>query len=244
MEGRRDVSLRGSKIVVIGGASGMGLATARAAVSEGASVVIAGRTMKKLEVAVDEIGGGAEPFAVDLVDEGSVAQLFERVGELDHLAVTGASGSTGAFLSQPMSEAKAFMDSKFWGAFRAARYAAPRIRAGGSITFNSGNYAIKPAAGVAAVTASLAALEMLGKSLALELAPIRVNSVRPGTIDTPLWGSMSEAEREEMFESAAGRAPVGRIGRPEDVARAILFLMDHDYVTGTVLEINGGESLV
>jgi NAD(P)-dependent dehydrogenase (short-subunit alcohol dehydrogenase family) len=141
-------------------------------------------------------------------------------------------------------EAQEFMDSKFWGAFRAARYAAPRIRAGGSITFNSGTYATKPTAGVAAVTASLAALEMLGKSLALELAPIRVNSVRPGTIDTPLWSSMSEAERGEMFEAAAGRAPVGRIGRPEDVARAILFLMDHDYLTGTVLEVNGGESLV
>lgn len=238
------MSLEGSRIVVIGGASGMGLATARAAVAEGASVVIAGRTMRRLRDAADEIGGGTEPVVVDLTDEDSVAELFEEVGELDHLAVTGASGSTGGFLSQPVPEAQEFMDSKFWGAFRAARYAAPLVRPGGSITFNSGTYAAKPTAGVAAVTASLAALEMLGKSLALELAPVRVNSVRPGTIDTPLWGSMSEAERGEMFEAAAKRAPVGRIGRPEDVARAILFLMDHDYLTGTVLEVNGGESLV
>lgn len=180
--------------MVIGGASGMGLATARAAAVEGASVTIAGRTMEKLRYAADEIGGGVEPIVVDLIDEGSVAELFEKVGEIDHLAVTGASGSTGAFLSQPVSEAREFMDSKFWGAFRAARHAAPRIRPGGSITFNSGTYATKPTAGVAAVTASLAALEMLGKSLALELAPIRVNSVHPGTIDTPLWSSMSEAE--------------------------------------------------
>ena len=238
------MSLEGSRVVVIGGASGMGLATARAAVAEGASVVIAGRTMRKLRDAADLVGRGTEPIVVDLIDEGSVAELFEEVGELDHLAVTGASGSTGAFLSQPVSEAREFMDSKFWGAFRAARYAAPRVKRGGSITFNSGTYAVKPSAGVAAVTASLAALEMLGKSLALELAPVRVNSVRPGTIDTPLWGSISEAERQEMFEAAAGRAPVGRIGRPEDVARAILFLMDHHYLTGTVLEVNGGESLV
>ena len=236
--------MRGSRIVVIGGASGMGLATARAAAAEGASVVIAGRTMQKLREAAGDIGGDTKPVAVDLVDEGSVVGLFEEVGELDHLVVTGASGSTGAFLSQTVSEAQEFMDSKFWGAFRAARSATPYVRAGGSITFNSGTYAIKPTSGVAAVTASLAALEMLGKSLALELAPIRVNSVRPGTIDTPLWGSMSEAERAEMFGLAAGRAPVGRIGQPEDVARAILFLMDHDYVTGTVLEVNGGESLV
>ncbi len=222
----------------------MGLATVRAAVAEGASVTIAGRTMEKLRDAAEEIGGGTEPVVVDLTDEDSVAGLFAQVGEIDHLAVTGASGSTGEFLSQPVPEAQEFMDSKFWGAFRAARYAAPRVRAGGSITFNSGTYATKPTAGVAAVTASLAALEMLGKSLALELAPIRVNSVRPGTIDTPLWSSMSETERGEMFEAAAGRAPVGRIGQPEDVARAILFLMDHDYLTGTVLEVNGGESLV
>ena len=237
------MSLRDSRILVIGGSSGMGRATAQAAVAEGASVVIAGRTMEKLRDVADEIGG-AEPIGVDLADEESVAGLFGEVGELDHLVVTGASGSTGDFLSQPVSEAQGFMDSKFWGAFRAARYAAPRVRAGGSITFNSGTYAAKPTAGVAAVTASLAALEMLGKSLALELAPVRVNTVRPGTIDTPLWSSMSEAERDEMFASAAARAPVGRIGRPEDVARAILFLMDHDYLTGTVLEVNGGESLV
>lgn len=236
--------LEGRRVVVVGGASGMGLATARAAAAAGALVTISGRNAGRLESAAKEIGGRSEIVPADLTDEASVAGLFEAVGELDHLVVTGGSGSTGEFLSQPVTEAKAFMDSKFWSAFRAARYAAPRLREGGSITFNSGGYAVKPAAGVAAVTASLAALEMLGKSLALELAPIRVNTVRPGTIETPLWSSMSDAERQQFFDEAAARAPIGRVGQPEDVARAILFLMEHDYLTGTVLEVNGGESLL
>lgn len=236
-------SLENKRVVVIGGGSGMGFATARAAVEAGAEVTIAGRNVDKLEKAASDIGGRVGVATVDLTDENSVSDLFEGTGELDHLAVTGASGSTGEFLEQPVAEAQEFMDSKFWGAFRAARNAAPRVRRGGSITFNSGTYAAKPTAGVAAVTASLAALEMLGKSLALELAPVRVNTVRPGTIDTPLWSSMSDEERQELYETAANQAPVGRIGQPEDVARAILFLMTHDYFTGTVLEVNGGESL-
>jgi len=222
----------------------MGLATARAAAATGASVTISSRNAEKLEAAAAEIEGPVETVFADLTDDASLAGLFERVGELDHLAVTGASGSTGEFLSQPVAEAQTFMDSKFWGAFRAARHAAPRLREGGSITFNSGGYAVKPTAGVAAVTASLAALEMLGKSLALELAPIRVNTVRPGTIETRLWSSMFYAERQRFFDEAAARAPVGRIGQPEDVACAIVFLVDHDYLTGTVLEVNGGESLL
>jgi NAD(P)-dependent dehydrogenase (short-subunit alcohol dehydrogenase family) len=164
------VSLEGKRIVVIGGGSGMGLAVAHAVADQGAEVVISGRTVQKLEEAASDIAGHVEIEQVDLTDEDSVAQLFERVGTLDHLVVTGASGSTGDFLSQPVDEAQNFMESKFWGAFRSARYAALRLPDGGSITFNSGGFAVKPTAGVAALTASLAALEMLGKSLALELA--------------------------------------------------------------------------
>lgn len=237
------MSLEGKKIVVIGGGSGMGLAVAQAAAAQDAELVISGRTVHKLEKAASDISGSVEVEQVDLTSEDSVARLFERVGALDHLVVTGASGATGDFLSQPVEEAQEFMESKFWGAFRSARYAAPRLSDRGSITFNSGGFAVKPTAGVAAVTASLAALEMLGKSLALELAPIRVNSVRPGTIETPLWSEMSESERRELFEEAANRAPVGRVGQPEDVALAVLFLINHDYITGTVLEANGGETL-
>ncbi|MGF1472828.1 MAG: SDR family oxidoreductase [Rubrobacteraceae bacterium] len=237
------MSLEDKRIVVIGGGSGMGLAVAHAAAAQDAEVIISGRNVQKLEEAASGISGRVQVAQLDLTDEDSVAQMFERVDTLDHLVVTGASGSPGEFLSQPVTEAQYFMDSKFWGAFRAARYAAPRLREKGSITFNSGGFAVTPTAGAALVTASLAALEMLGKSLALELAPIRVNSVRPGTIETPLWNEMPESDRRKLFEEAANRAPVGRVGQPEDVALAVLFLINHEYITGTVLDVNGGETL-
>jgi NAD(P)-dependent dehydrogenase (short-subunit alcohol dehydrogenase family) len=116
--------------------------------------------------------------------------------------------------------------------------------AGGSITFITGVAVVRPPRGAAMVTAAFAAVEGLTRALALELGPLRVNTIRPGYTDSEMWGGLSDAEREDLRRRVAAAMPVGRMGRPEDIAHAALFLMTNPQVTGAVLEVSGGESLV
>jgi NAD(P)-dependent dehydrogenase (short-subunit alcohol dehydrogenase family) len=244
---RASYSLEGQKVVIVGGTSGMGLGAARAAAEAGAKVVVAGRRPEGARSS----GGGEretdrfEHAVVDITDEPSIRQLFERVGKLDHLLVTATpSAKDGPFLQQDLSAAQAIMNGKFFGSWACARHAAPRMRAGGSITFLTGGAAIRPRAGMATVTATFAALETLSQALALELGPLRVNTLRPGVIDSDMWSFLDEAGREKLRQKVRETFPVRRIGTVEDVGHAAVFLMTNPYVTGAVLEISGGETLV
>ncbi len=136
------------------------------------------------------------------------------------------------------------MNGKFFGSWACARHAAPRMRAGGSITFLTGGAAIRPRAGMATVTATFAALETLSQALALELGPLRVNTLRPGVIDSDMWSFLDEAGRAKLRQKVQETFPVRRIGTIEDIGHAAVFLMTNPYVTGAVLEISGGETLV
>jgi NAD(P)-dependent dehydrogenase (short-subunit alcohol dehydrogenase family) len=136
------------------------------------------------------------------------------------------------------------MDGKFFGSWACARYAAPVLAAGGSITFLSGGLAVRPEAGTTMITAAFAAVEALGRALAVELAPTRVNTIRPGFIDSPMWNFLGESEREEMREERRASLPVRRVGEVEDIGQAAVFLMTSPYVTGAVLEVNGGQLLI
>jgi NAD(P)-dependent dehydrogenase (short-subunit alcohol dehydrogenase family) len=215
------------KLVVVGGTSGMGRATVTAARALGWDVVSAGRRED------------ADAF-VDVTDPASVEALFSQVGALDHLLVTASPGRPGPILEQAPDEARTFLDGKLFGAWLCARYAAPRMSPQGSITFITGVAVVRPPRGAATVTAAFAGVEALSRSLALELGPIRVNTIRPGYTDTDMWGPDRSALRIKI---AAG-LPTGRIGEPEDIADAALFLMKNPQVTGAVLEVSGGESLV
>lgn len=244
---RASYSLEGQKVVIVGGTSGMGLGAARAAAEAGAEVVVAGR---RPEGARSSGGGegkpdGFEHAVVDITDEPSVRRLFDRVGELDHLLVTATPpAKDGPFLQQDLSAAQAIMNGKFFGSWACARHAAPRMRAGGSITFLTGGAAIRPRPGMATVTATFAALETLSQALALELGPLRVNTLRPGVIDSDMWSFLDEAGREKLRQKVRETFPARRIGTVEDVGHAAVFLMTNPYVTGAVLEISGGETLV
>jgi NAD(P)-dependent dehydrogenase (short-subunit alcohol dehydrogenase family) len=234
------MTLAGQRVVVIGGTSGMGLATARAAVALGADVIAAGRRPIGDRQPVD----GVRQAEVDVFDEVSVRELFDSVGELDHLFVSSSPGRPGALFEQDLAAARSFIDGKLLGSWTCARYAAPRMRPGGSITFVTGCAVVRPPRNAAMVTAAFAAVEALSRALALELGPLRVNTIRPGYTDSDMWSSLSDADRDDLRRRVADAMPVGRIGTPEDIAHAAIFLMTSRQTTGAVLEVSGGEPLV
>jgi NAD(P)-dependent dehydrogenase (short-subunit alcohol dehydrogenase family) len=234
------MSLAGKKVVVVGGSSGIGLATAELARREGADVFIASRNADRLKAAADKIG--ARAIAADVTSDESVAALFRTCGSVDHVVVTAAQLRTGSFKTVAMDDVRATMESKFWGAWRVARSA--EIRPGGSLTLVTGYLSTRPRPGAAIVGAVNGALESLTKGLALELAPVRVNAVSPGTIDTPIRASMPEAARHEMLAKTAASLPVGRVGVSEDIAQQILAFMAIGFATGSVVYIDGGALVV
>jgi NAD(P)-dependent dehydrogenase (short-subunit alcohol dehydrogenase family) len=220
----------------------MGLAAATIAARAGAEVIVAGRRPPHERAGV----AGIRHEVVDVTDEESVRALFDRVGAFDHLLVTAAPkpGSWGAFLQQDLAAAQEYMNSKFFGSWACARYAAPRLRPGGSITFLTGGAAVRPRAGSSMVSAAFAALETLCRGLAVELAPLRVNTLRPGYTDSDMWNFLDEPAREALRQKVRALMPVRRMGTTDDVGQAAVFLMTNPQVTGSVLDISGGETLV
>lgn len=232
--------LAGKKVVVVGGSSGIGLAAAELAKKEGAEVVIASRNAERLKAAASKLGASGVP--TDVTSDESVSSLFKSCGPVDHVVVTAAQLKTGPFKSVSMDDVRATMESKFWGAWRVAR--AAEIRPGGSLTLVTGYLSVRPRPGAAIVSAANGALESLTRSLALELAPVRVNAVSPGTIDTPIRAAMPEAARRDMLAKTAAALPVGRVGEGADIAQQILTFMTVGFATGSVIYIDGGALII
>ncbi len=237
------MKFQGKKIVIIGGSSGIGLATAQAAAAEGAEVVIASRSEEKLRRAREQVQGSVESLTVNVVEEESVKAFFNRVGEFDHLTTPGNEAVMGPFLGLDTQAARKAFDSKFWGQYHAAKYGAPKLRPGGSITFFAGIWSQRPIPKASAASAINSAIEGLGRALAVELAPIRVNTVSPGIVDTPLYGAMPREKKDAMFKDAAASIPARRVARPEEIAQGVLYLMISEYSTGTTLYVDGGITL-
>ena len=234
------MQLAGKKVVVVGGSSGIGLSTAELAKREGADVIIASRNAAKLDAIAEKLNAIAIP--ADVTDDKSVANLFKRTGPVDHVVVTAAQLRTGPFKTVAMEDVRSTFEGKFWGAWRVAREA--QFRAGGSLTLVSGFLSIRPRPNSAIVSAANAALESLARALALELAPVRVNCVSPGIIDTPIRAAMPEEARKDMLAKAAASLPVGRVGLGEDVAQQILSFMNNGFATGSTVYLDGGALVV
>jgi NAD(P)-dependent dehydrogenase (short-subunit alcohol dehydrogenase family) len=237
-------SLKDTTVVVIGGSSGIGLATARAALGEGAAVTITGRSGSRLRKARTELGGAVKTVQLDAADEAGTRALMESLPALDHLFVTAGTLVIDAHLEPATEALRPAMDTRFWGALYAAKYAAPSMNDGGSITFMSGTAGRRPLPGAAVASASCGAVDAFARALALDLAPVRVNTITPGYVDTPLFDDLLGDQRDTVLANAAASLPVKRIGRPEEIADAVLFLMRNGYVTGINLVVDGGGLLV
>lgn len=238
-------TLDGQRIVLLGGTSGIGLATAIAAAREGARVVVVSRTRDRVGRALDALPAGSEGHAIDLADEAAVRGLFDAVGPFDHLVYTaGESLQLATIARTDLAAARRFFELRYWGALTAAKYGSAYLRPGGSIVLTGGIAALRPRAGWALGASICGAMESLARALAVELAPLRVNAVCPGIIRTPLWDDLSEADRAALYREAAASLPVGRVGEAEDVAQTYLYLMRQGFGTGQSIVVDGGALLV
>ena len=228
-------SLNGKTVIVIGGSSGIGAAAAKAAAARGAQVVLAGRRL------VSGVENGLRSEPVDVTDAASLQRLFETVGRFDHLVYTsGPSVRAKTLIETDLSEAQENFNVKLWGSLRAIQLALPFLSEHGSISLTSGQLGRKSVAGQFIKTGINAATEALVKHLAKELAPRRVNAISPGVIDTPAYAGLADDQRLAMFAKAGSALPVGRVGQAEEVAAGYVLAMDNGFMTGAVIDIDGG----
>ena len=227
--------LNGKTVVVIGGSSGIGAAVAEQARSLGAQVVLAGRRLSSA------IHNGLRSEPVDVTDNASLQRLFESVGRFDHLVYTAGPAVQAKNLQDTdLQLAQDNFNVKLWGALRAIQLALPLLDEHGSIVLTSGQLGRKLVPGQFIKIGINAATEALGKQLAKELAPRRVNVVSPGVIDTPAYAGLSEDQREAMYAKVGHSLPVGRVGQAYEVAAGYVLAMENAFMTGSVIDIDGG----
>ncbi|CAM3434127.1 SDR family oxidoreductase [Mycobacterium colombiense] len=234
-------ALRDKKVLVVGRGSGIARAVALLAQSEGAQVVVAGRDEAKLADAYRDTDVTAE--TVDITDDGSIAALADRLGPVDHVVSTASARARGKLGDLERHQLQLSFDTKVIGPTMLAKYIAPQMNPGGSLVLFSGVHAFKLNVGYLGVGITNGAVDFLTRWLAVELAPIRVNAISPGVIDTGAWDSLGGEGKRKYFEHIADGNPVGRIGTPGDIAGAVLFAMTNTFLTGMTLKVDGGEPL-
>ena len=235
------------RIAIIGGTSGIGFAVAEAALDAGAEVIIGSSSQTKIDEALAKFSEKATGSIIDVTEEESVKGFFKSVGEIDHVVVTvGTSYQSGTVIDSELSESQKPFLVKYWGQWLVAKFAGPKLSEWGSISLTSGVLSQRPAKGLAAQASVNAAVEALARTLALELAPRRVNVVSPGFIDTgKLLVNLPPKERaSKLLESKGVHLPTQRVGQPEDVASAYLFAIQNRYLTGQVIFVDGGSAII
>lgn len=236
--------LAGKKVIVLGGTSGIGLATAKAASAEGAHVTVVSGNADRVAAALEVLPSGSSGYTANLGGEQAIRELFEKTGPLDHLVYTaGENLKLDPVAGMDLEAAKAFFNIRYWGALAAVKYAAPLIRDGGSINLTGGIAAARPGAGWSIGASICGAMEAFTRAMAVELAPVRVNLVAPGVIKTNLWNGFAGQDRSALFDTVAQSALVKRVGEADDIAKAFLYLMTQSFCTGQSLVVDGGSVL-
>jgi NAD(P)-dependent dehydrogenase (short-subunit alcohol dehydrogenase family) len=234
-------ALRDKTVLVVGRGSGIARAVTLLARSEGARVVVAGRDKAKLADAYDDPGISAE--VVDITDDASIAALADRLGPVDHVVSTASARARGKLADLQRENLRLSFDTKVIGPTMLAKYFAAQINPGGSFVLFSGVHAFKLNVGYLGVGITNGAVDFLTRWLAVELAPIRVNAISPGVIDTGAWDSLGAEGKRDYFEHISSRNPARRIGTPDDIGAAVLFAMTNTFLTGMTLRVDGGEPL-
>ena len=226
--------------VVVGGASGIGRAVAHALAADSCRVTIADRNAEGARTVAAELGEPHTAATVEVTDEASVRALFEHGGALDVVVNTAGYSGVGLITDLAVEDFRSVVDVCLTGAFLVIKHAAPRLRDGGALVSLSSLNGRQPAAAMSAYCAAKAGLSMLTQVAALELAPrgIRVNAVAPGFVHTPLTEPATQIPG--VLEEYLENTPLGRAGTPEDIAEAVMFLSKAPWLTGEVLDLNGG----
>ena len=234
--------LNDQSVLVIGRGGGLARAVVIAARDAGARVTAAGRDQPALAAAyAGEPGITTE--TVDLTDEASIAALGKRLDTVGHVVSTASARARGRVPDLDRDAIRLSFDTKVIGPLMLAKHLAPRMTGGGSFVLFSGVAAAKITVGTLGVAITNAAADTLARSLALELAPIRVNAISPGVIDTGAWDALGEQGKADYFAETTARNPARRIGTIDDIADGVLFAMTATFLTGQTLHIDGGEPL-
>jgi NAD(P)-dependent dehydrogenase (short-subunit alcohol dehydrogenase family) len=235
--------LQGKKVLIIGRPSGIAQAIVYAVRDAGADVVAAGRNRPGLDAAYSDSEARVTTEVVDLTDETSIVSLADRLGSVDHVISTASARARGRLADLDRDALRLSFDTKVIGPLMLAKHLSPRMNRDGSFLIFSGVAAAKIAIGTMGVAITNGSAEVLVRSLALELAPIRVNGISPGVIDTGAWDAFGEQGKAEYFADIVARNPAGRIGSVDDVVSGVLFALTNTFLTGQTLHIDGGEPL-
>ncbi|MBB6483909.1 SDR family oxidoreductase [Rhizobium lusitanum] len=227
--------------VIIGGSSGIGLATAAHLLEKGHRVTITGRDAAKLQAAAQSLDGDIAAIVMDAADLAALPAAFRAIGPLDHLVLAlGGGNGAGPFTAVDLADVRKGFEQKTLAHFACAQACLPYLSKQGSITFVSAVSAQAAMPGTAGLGAINAAIAALAPILAVELKPIRVNCISPGVVDTPWWDFLGADQKEPTLTAFAARTPVGRVGRPQEVADAIAFLIGNGFTSGHTLICDGG----
>ncbi len=242
--GMRESELHSQTVVVIGGSAGIGFEVGRRARTEGADVILTGRSPDRLERAADELGA-VSSTAFDATEPDSLSQFFRQLpSPVDHVMVTAGAPHYGRLADMDYAQIRQALDEHLMLTFDVARNAGPKVRPGGSLTFMAGTGARRPGLGLAIASTVTVAMPALVANLALELAPIRVNLIAPGFVDTPLSASLLGGDLDARRDQLRATLPIGRVVGPADVAALAVHLMTNTALTGATFDIDGGQQLI